>query len=73
MTMTPLDAYDRLAASLDCLTRWDQTIDALQPAAELIDLDTIARALCLLDATTRTALRGLELTIVPSESPVFRE
>jgi hypothetical protein len=24
--MTPIDAYDRLAAVLDCLSNWDQTL-----------------------------------------------
>lgn len=57
---TALDAYDRLAAVLDCLGTWDQTMDDLQPAATLVDLDAIARAVCVLDATARTALRRLE-------------
>lgn len=61
--MTAIDAYDRLAGLLDCLATWDNTLDDLQPASDVIDLDAIARAVCILDATTRTALRELEMAM----------
>jgi hypothetical protein len=62
--MTPIDALDRLAALLDCLAAWGESIDDLEAVADLIELDGIARALCVLDAAIRTALLRLELTAV---------
>jgi hypothetical protein len=65
MTMTPIDALDRLAGLLDCLSAWGESIDDLEAVADVIDLDAIARALCVLDATARTGLRSLEAGMVP--------
>lgn len=50
-----------MAALLDSLTAWGASIDDLEAVADLIELDGIARALCVLDAATRAALYRLEL------------
>lgn len=65
MTMTPIDALDRLASLLDCLSAWGESLDDLEAVADVIDLDVIARALCVLDASARTGLRRLEVAMVP--------
>jgi len=60
--MTPLTAIDAavaLAECLDCLHNWTETLDALEPAG-LVDLDPIARAVCILNHVTRNALGQLE-------------
>lgn len=63
--MTLLDAYDRLAVLLDGLTGWGQVLDDLREVAAFIDVDDVARIVCVLDAKTRRTLRQLESAIVP--------
>lgn len=62
--MTRLEACDRLGGLLDVLTEWDHAIDELQAVADLIDVDGIATAVCILDARTRSAMRRIERALV---------
>ena len=62
--MTRLEACDRLGGLLELLGEWDHAIDELQSVSDLVDVDGIARAVCVLDARTRSAMRCIERALV---------
>jgi hypothetical protein len=66
--MTPLEAAAAIVDALTCLTGWDQLIEELDGSVGQeplqIDLDPLARAVCILDLRARAVLRQLEREVV---------